>query len=64
MTHDELMAYLADRPGCCAGLRLAATEEIIRLKAKVDRLESAVAAGRMEIERLEAEVARCSSRIA
>lgn len=62
MTHDELMSYLSDRPGCCANLRLAATKEIVGLKATVARLESAVASSRMEIERLEAEVARCSSR--
>ena len=44
MTHDELMSLLADRPGCCAGLRVAATEEIVALKARIAELESAIIA--------------------
>lgn len=44
MTNEELMSLLADRPGCCAGLRKAATDEIETLKAKVAELESAVRA--------------------
>jgi hypothetical protein len=42
MTHEELMSLLADRPGCCAGLRVAATDEIVALKARIEKLEAAV----------------------
>lgn len=46
MTHDELMSLLADRPGCCAGLRVAATDEIVALKARISELEAAIRANR------------------
>jgi hypothetical protein len=42
MTHEELMSLLADRPGCCAGLRVAATDEIVALKARIVELEAAI----------------------
>jgi len=42
MTHEELMSLLADRPGCCAGLRVAATEEIVALKDRIEKLEAAI----------------------
>lgn len=44
MTHEELMSFLADRPGCCAGLRAAATDEIVALKARISELEAAIRA--------------------
>lgn len=42
MTHEELMSFLADRPGCCAGLRAAATDEIVAMKARISELEAAI----------------------
>lgn len=42
MTRDELIALLSDRPGCCAGLRAAATTEIDGLVRRVAELESAI----------------------
>lgn len=40
MTHDELMAHLSARPGCCANLRQAAAQEIERLKGTTMLIEN------------------------
>jgi hypothetical protein len=56
MTPEELMSFLADRPGCCAGLRVAAESEINRLRQEVERLNAAIAENHKIIHRQNHEI--------
>jgi len=56
MTPDELMSFLADRPGCCAGLRAAAESEINRLRQEVERLNAAISENHKIIHRQNHEI--------
>jgi hypothetical protein len=56
MKPEELMSFLADRPGCCAGLRAAAESEINRLRAEIARLEEAISANHKIMHRQSHEI--------